>query len=42
MLLWGSKYLENIPESELNILQGEQWNIQWKQSTEKEVEQWIG
>jgi hypothetical protein len=22
-LLWGSKYLEYIPESELNILQGE-------------------
>ncbi len=34
LLLWGSKYLEYIPESELNILQSEQWNEQWKQSTE--------
>ncbi len=24
MLLWGSKYLEYIPDSELNILQDEQ------------------
>jgi hypothetical protein len=28
MLLWELKYLEYIPESELNILQGEQWNEQ--------------
>ncbi len=34
LLLWGTKYLEYIPEEELNILQGEQWNEQWKQSTE--------
>jgi hypothetical protein len=25
----GSKYLEYIPESELNNLQDEQWNEQW-------------